>query len=242
MCTGCLDATGLRGRSSPTRPPAGARSPPHRQGSERRAPTTERTWPPPRSAGGPPIGRRRLDALARRARAARGRRHPRLVAARRRTRARTRQLAGRGPARPRRCPTTPWCCTAAASPTAADPPDRPDRPGSSGGRMWQAGTGAPLSPRRRPAPPGRRVVRRAGHRGWRHRRRRRPRRGQPGAADGPGREGRLRLGHLVEVLQDGPRRHPLPPAAGVPARLREPGRAPAPARQRARTSSRPSPS
>ena len=48
----------------------------------------------------------------------------------------------------------------------------------------------------------------------------------------PGREGRLRLGHLVEVVQDDPRRPPLPPAARVPARLREPGRAPAPARQR----------
>ena len=53
-----------------------------------------------------------------------------------------------------------------------------------------------------------------------------------GPADGPGREGRLRLGHVVEVVQADPRRAPLPPAARVPPGLREPGRTPAPARER----------
>ena len=87
------------------------------------------------------------------------------------------------------------------------------RPGSAPRRMWQAGIGAPLSPRRRVAPPRRRGVRRAGHRRRHHRRRRGPRRRQPRPEDRPGREGRLRLGHVLEVLQDDPRRHPLPPAA-----------------------------
>ena len=59
-----------------------------------------------------------------------------------------------------------------------------------------------------------------------------PGRGQPGAQDRPGGEGRLRLGHLVQVVQAGPRRAPLPAAERVPPGLREPGRAPAPARQR----------
>ena len=58
-------------------------------------------------------------------------------------------------------------------------------------------------------------------------------RGQPRPEDGTRREGGLRLGHVLEVLQDGPRRPPLPPTARVPPRLREPGGASAPARQRA---------
>ena len=105
----------------------------------------------------------------------------------------------------------------------------PDRCAIGCGRLARA----PVSPRRRAAPPRRRGVRRAGHRRRRHRRRGGARCRQPGPADRPGREGRLRLGHLVEVLQDGPRRHPLPPATRVPPGLREPGRAAAPARQRA---------
>ncbi len=66
-----------------------------------------------------------------------------------------------------------------------------------------------------------------------HRGRGRARCRQPGALDRPGREGRFRLRHLVEVLEARPRRPALPPAARVPTRLREPGRAPAPARERA---------
>ena len=128
----------------------------------------------------------------------------------------------------RRCPTTPWCCTAAATPTAAESARTRRMPRDVAG--W---IGAPLSPRRRAAPPGRRGVRRAGHRGRGHRCRRRARCRQPRSEDGARREGRLRLGDLVEVLEDGARRHPLPPAARVPPRLREPGRAPTPARQRA---------
>ena len=77
--------------------------------------------------------------------------------------------------------------------------------------------GAPLSPRRRVATPRRRGVRRAGRRGRDHRRRRGPRRSQPGPEDRPRREGRLRLGDVVEVVQDDPRRAPLPAAARVPA-------------------------
>ena len=53
-----------------------------------------------------------------------------------------------------------------------------------------------------------------------------------GLADGPGRAGRLRLRHLVEVVQAGPRRAPLPATARIPPGLREPGRAPAAAGQR----------
>ena len=84
--------------------------------------------------------------------------------------------------------------------------------------------------RRRPAPAGRRPVRRPGRRRRHHRRRLRPRRRLPGPADGAGRAGRLRLGHVVEVLEAGPRRPALPPAGRGPARLRGPARAPAAAR------------
>ena len=68
---------------------------------------------------------------------------------------------------------------------------------------------------RRPDRPGLAAVRRPGRRRGDHRRRRGPRRRLPGAVDGPGRAGRLRLGHVVGVVQAGPRR----------AALREPGRA-----------------
>ena len=150
---------------------------------------------------------------ARRARDARRRRHPRVVSPGRRPDPRTRQLAGLGESARHAAPlphgAAPWGLPrrqpdrTARTPGTAPALGSPDR---SANRMWQAGSDAPLSPRRRPAPPGRRVVRRAGHRGRRHRGRRRARCGEPGAAHGPGREGRLRLGHLVEVLQDGPRR------------------------------------
>ena len=82
------------------------------------------------------------------------------------------------------------------------------------------------------SPPTRlRAVRPTGHR-WRHHR---GRGGagcrQPWPQDRPGGEGRLRLRHVVEVVQDGPRRSALPPTGRVPAGLREPGRAPATAGQ-----------
>ena len=107
------------------------------------------------------------------------------------------------------------------------------------GRLWPCPTaprrragGRPVRPPRGPRPAGHRVVRRPGHRRRHHRGRRGARRGQPGAEDRPGREGRLRLGHVVQVLQAHPRRSPLPPAARVPAGLREPGRAATTAGQR----------
>ena len=62
---------------------------------------------------------------------------------------------------------------------------------------------------------------------WRHhRRRRRPRRRLPGAAHRARGTRRLRVRHVVEVLEAGARRPPLPPAARVRPRLREPARAP----------------
>ena len=109
-------------------------------------------------------------------------------------------------------------------------------------RLWQAGpvpsvraSVSPGRPSTGPRPCGAWATRRfdvlvIGGRD--HRGRGRPRRRLPGAAHRPGRAPRLRLGHVVEVLQDGPRRAALPPAARLPARLRGPARTPAPARQR----------
>ena len=53
-----------------------------------------------------------------------------------------------------------------------------------------------------------------------------------GPAHRPRRARRLRLGHVVEVVQAGPRRPALPPERRRPPRLRGPARAPAPAAQR----------
>ena len=68
-------------------------------------------------------------------------------------------------------------------------------------------------------------VRRPGDWRWDDRDRRRTRCGQPGAPGGTRREGRLRVGHVVQIVEDGPRRSPLPPTARVPAGLRESRRA-----------------
>ncbi len=91
-------------------------------------------------------------------------------------------------------------------------------------------------------PPPRRDLRRARRRRGHHRCRGGPRRRQPGPAHRPGGEGRLRLGDLVQVVEARPRRPPLPPTARVPARLREPGRAPAAHRERPAPGLTPSPS
>ncbi len=105
-------------------------------------------------------------------------------------------------------------------------------PRSSGARDVAVLIGAPLSPRRCVATPRRRDVRRAGGRRRNHRSGRRPRRRQPRSEDRPRREGRLRLGDILEVIEDDSWRHPLPPATRVPPRLREPGRTTAPPGQR----------
>src|SRR5215213_6571600 len=89
-----------------------------------------------------------------------------------------------------------------------------------------------LRPQRLAAPPRRRAVRRPGRRGWHHGHRRHPRRRLPGPAHRPRRAPRPGLRHLLEVLEARPRRPPVPPAAGVPAGLRGPLRAPAPAAHR----------
>ena len=70
--------------------------------------------------------------------------------------------------------------------------------------------------------PRRRALRRARHRRRHHRRRRRPRRRRPRPAHRPGRARRLRLRHVVEVLEAGARRPALPPAGRRPPRLRGP--------------------
>ena len=95
-------------------------------------------------------------------------------------------------------------------------------------------SGEPRSvrPGRRPRAPRRRALRRARRRRRHHRRRRGPRRRLPGPAHRPGRAGRLRLGHVVEVVEAGPRRAALPAAGRRPPRLRGPRRAPAAAAQR----------
>ena len=64
----------------------------------------------------------------------------------------------------------------------------------------------------------------------------RARRREPRASRRARRAGRPRRGHELEVLEDGPRRAALPPAARVPPRLREPPRAPAAAWRTRRTS------
>ncbi len=63
----------------------------------------------------------------------------------------------------------------------------------------------------------RRALRSAGDRRRHHRRRRRTRCGDPRAAHGTRRATRLRVGHVVEVVQARPWRASLPAAEGVPA-------------------------
>src|SRR5947208_8361561 len=85
----------------------------------------------------------------------------------------------------------------------------------------------------RPESPGRRALRRARHR-WRdHGRGRGPRRRLAGPAHGTGRATRLRVRHVVEIVEDGARRAAVPEPARLPPRIRGAVRAPASAAQRA---------
>ena len=76
------------------------------------------------------------------------------------------------------------------------------------------------------------ALRRGGGRRRHHRGRLRPRRRVAGPAHRAGRTRRLRVGHLVEVVEARARRPALPPAGRRPARLRGTRRTPAPAPQR----------
>ncbi len=90
-----------------------------------------------------------------------------------------------------------------------------------------------VRPRRRPRPPGGGEVRRPRRRRWGHGRRRRPGRSVARTAHGTRRAPRLRRRHVVALVEDDPRRHPLPAAVRDPARLPVAARAPADAGQRA---------
>ena len=160
----------------------------------------------------------------------------------------------RAPPRPhrlrRRCGALGGRCDVGSARAALDAAGGCGRSPASGDRPLGSTRRAPdgLRPRRDAAAPGRRDLRRP-RRGRRdHRRRRGPRRRRPGPAHGPGRQGRPRLGHVVEELEAHPRRAALPPAGRGRPRLRGAGRAPAapqagppPGADRCRSSSRSSP-
>jgi len=91
---------------------------------------------------------------------------------------------------------------------------------------------APVPTPRLPPAPGGRAVRRPRRRRRRHGSRGGARCRQPRPEDRTRREARLRLGDLVQVVEDGPRGPAVPAATGVPTGLREPGGATAPVGQR----------
>ena len=206
MCAGWLERHGCAVTEPDTHGDAGARCSASRRRDRRRSRSTTGCWAPPRSRGGrgtaPPPSTTSgpsLEHVVGDGTFASSPLAPGLVPYPDNWRARVRP--------PRDAP---------APPDGAAPRRLPRwqlrAPVGRRGRMWQAGTGAPLSPRRRVATPRRRGVRRAGGGRRGHRRRRRARRRQPRPEDRPRREGRLRVGHVVEVVEDDPRRHPLPPA------------------------------
>ena len=99
--------------------------------------------------------------------------------------------------------------------------------------MWQACSVHPFRRADALRRLGRRDLRRAGRGRRYHRNRCGTRCCQPRPEDRPRRKGRLRVGDVVQVVQDDPWRHPLSPATRVPPGLREPGRTPTAPEQRA---------
>ena len=97
-----------------------------------------------------------------------------------------------------------------------------DAPGAPGAVHYAAARGSDrgrFRPRPSASPPRRRSVRRARDRRRSHGRRRRPRRRVTRPADRAGRAHRLRRRHVVDVVEDDPRRDPLPAAVRDPARV-----------------------